>query len=155
LWSGVVVAAFAVAINRALPGSDWHSVDTTWVRILGVVLLVCSTAFTLWARFALGTMWSSAPTVKVQHQLRTTGPYGVTRHPIYTGLLGMVIGTVLLGRLGQWLLLVPAGFLFVEIRIHQEERLMLEAFPETYPQYRRVVPQLIPGLRRLHRAVNT
>jgi protein-S-isoprenylcysteine O-methyltransferase Ste14 len=52
--------------------------------------------FTLWARFSLGTMWSVAPKVKGDHQLRTHGPYAVTRHPIYTGLLGMMLGATLL-----------------------------------------------------------
>jgi protein-S-isoprenylcysteine O-methyltransferase Ste14 len=150
----VVVVALAWAILRVLPGSDWHllSVGTPWVRVLGLAFLICSTVFTLWARVALGTMWSSSPMVKAQHQLRTDGPYGVTRHPIYTGLLGMLLGTVLLVGFGHWLVMVPLGLVFIEIRIHMEERLMLATFPEAYPGYRRRVPQLVPGLRRLHRS---
>jgi protein-S-isoprenylcysteine O-methyltransferase Ste14 len=41
-------------------------------------------------------MWSAAPAVKEGHQLRTTGPYAVTRHPIYTGIPGMMLGSGLL-----------------------------------------------------------
>jgi protein-S-isoprenylcysteine O-methyltransferase Ste14 len=153
--TGLAGAALAVAILgvRVLPISDWHSptIGTPWVRVLGLAVLICSTAFALWARVALGTMWSPSPTVKVRHELRTDGPYGVTRHPIYTGLLGMVLGTVLLVGLGHWLVLLPAGLVLVEIRIHLEEGLMLATFPEAYPRYRLRVPQLVPGLRRLHR----
>jgi protein-S-isoprenylcysteine O-methyltransferase Ste14 len=154
LSTSFVVAAVAWAIVRVFPRSDWHSlaVGTPWVRVLGLAILICSTAFALWARVALGTMWSSSPTVKVQHQLRTNGPYGVTRHPIYTGLLGMMLGTVLLVGFGHWLVLLPVGLVLIEIRIHVEEGLMLATFPEAYPRYRRRVPQLIPGLRRLHRS---
>jgi protein-S-isoprenylcysteine O-methyltransferase Ste14 len=151
--TGFIGAALVWAILRVVPGSDWHSlaVGTPWVRVLGLAVLICSTAFALWARVALGAMWSSSPMVKVQHELRTQGPYGVTRHPIYTGLLGMLLGTVLLVGFGHWLVMVPVGLVFVEIRIHLEERLMLATFPEAYPRYRRRVPQLVPGLRRLHR----
>jgi protein-S-isoprenylcysteine O-methyltransferase Ste14 len=154
LSTGLVGAALAWAILSALPSSDWHSltVGTLWVRVLGLAILICSTAFTLWARVALGTMWSSSPTVKPQHQLRTDGPYGITRHPIYTGLLGMLLGTALLVGFGHWLVLVPVGVVLIEIRIHMEEGLMLEAFPEAYARYRRRVPQLVPGLRRSRRA---
>jgi protein-S-isoprenylcysteine O-methyltransferase Ste14 len=154
LSTGLVGAALAWAILRALPRSDWHSltVGTPWVRVLGLAVLVCSTAFALWARVALGTMWSSSPTVKRQHQLRTEGPYGITRHPIYTGLLGMLLGTALLVGFGHWVVLVPVGLVLIEIRIHMEEGLMLEAFPEAYARYRRRVPQLVPGLRRSRRA---
>jgi protein-S-isoprenylcysteine O-methyltransferase Ste14 len=154
LSTGFVVAAVAWAIVRVFPRSDWHSlaVGTPWVRVLGLAILISSTAFALWARVALGTMWSSSPTVKVQHQLRTDGPYGVTRHPIYTGLFGMMLGTVLLVGFGHWLVLLPVGLVFIELRIHIEEGLMLATFPEAYARYRRRVPQLVPGLRRLNQS---
>jgi protein-S-isoprenylcysteine O-methyltransferase Ste14 len=152
--SNLVGAALCVATFRIVPRSDWQSlsVGTAWIRVLGLAVLLCSTAFTLWARVVLGTMWSSLPTVKVQHQLRTDGPYGVTRHPIYTGLLGMVLGTVLLVGLGRWLVLVPVGLLLIEARIRVEEGLMVATFPEAYTRYRRQVPQLLPRVRRSHRS---
>jgi protein-S-isoprenylcysteine O-methyltransferase Ste14 len=148
----VVLAAWL--LFRFVPGQDWDSltVDTLWVRVPGLVLLACSTLFTLWARAALGTMWSGSPTVKTGHRLRTDGPYAVTRHPIYTGLLGMLLGTTLLVGLGHWLVIFPLAVLFAELRIRAEEQLMLATFPEAYPDYRRRVPQLVPGLRGLVRA---
>jgi len=60
--------------------------------VVGLAILAVSTAFTIWARPALRTMWSFDPVVKQAHLLRTRGPYAVTRHPIYTGLLGMLLG---------------------------------------------------------------
>jgi protein-S-isoprenylcysteine O-methyltransferase Ste14 len=146
-----VVAGLALGTNKVFSGLDSHGVanGTPWIQVLGLALLVCSTSFTLWARAALGTMWSSSPTVKVQHQLRTEGPYAVTRHPIYTGLLGMLLGSFLLGGVAPWLVALLAYFVFIVIRIQSEEKLMLEAFPEAYTRYRRAVPQLVPGLRRL------
>lgn len=53
---------------------------------IGIVLLVGATAFTLWARWVLGFMWSSQPSVREHHELRTDGPYAITRHPIYSGM---------------------------------------------------------------------
>jgi protein-S-isoprenylcysteine O-methyltransferase Ste14 len=153
-----VVAVLALvivvlAVVRAVPGSSWRAltVDTPWVRVLGLAVLVGSTAFALWARIALGTMWSLAPVVKDHHQLRTDGPYGITRHPIYTGILGMLLGTVLVAGLGGSLVILPVGLVVFEIKLRREERLLLATFPDDYPRYRRRVPQLVPGLRRLHR----
>ena len=151
---GIVIAVVLVSVViRAAPTPDWHAlaVHARWVHALGFAILLVSTAFTLWARLALGTMWSASPIVKETHELRTHGPYAVTRHPIYTGLVGMLLGTSLLAGLGQWALLFPAGVVVAEIKIHMEERLMAATFPDAYPRYRREVPQLIPGLRRIHR----
>ena len=80
-----------------------------WARLLGLALLLAATGLTLWARLVLGTMWSAAPAVKAEHQLRTTGPYAVTRHPIYTGLLGMMLGSGLLAG-GRWILGFPVSW---------------------------------------------
>ena len=38
-------------------------------------------------------------------------PYAITRHPIYTGILGMLLGSLLLAGAGRWLLLLPASSL--------------------------------------------
>jgi protein-S-isoprenylcysteine O-methyltransferase Ste14 len=139
----VVCAGLAVADRSHFDGL---AVGALWIRVLGLAVLAASTVFTLWARFSLGTMWSNAPQVKDDHQLRTHGPYAVTRHPIYTGLLGMLLGATLLSGIGQWIVLVPLGLIVFEVKIRMEEHLMLATFPDEYPPYRRQVPQLVPGL---------
>jgi protein-S-isoprenylcysteine O-methyltransferase Ste14 len=80
-------------------------------------------------------------------RLRTTGPYAVTRHPIYTGLLGMIVGSGLLAGLGVRLVVMAAAFIGIEMKIRMEERLLLATFPDESPTDRAGVPQLIPWLR--------
>ncbi len=151
----VVVVAICAAIV-SLGYGYFHALvfDAAWARYLGLAVLVASTVLSLWARFALGTMWSVAPEVGGDRRLRTSGPYGVTRHPIYSGLLGMLLGTALLVGGHELVALVAVGLVVFEVKIHQEERLMVATFPREYPDYRRRVPQLVPGLRwlRLRRA---
>jgi protein-S-isoprenylcysteine O-methyltransferase Ste14 len=146
---------FAVVLTVVLqtPQAEWRwiTVDVPWLRALGLVLLVLATAFTLWARVALGTMWSSDAVVKQGHALRTDGPYRVTRHPIYTGMLGMLVGTALLGGVGRWAVVLAVGVVFAAVKIRAEERLLGAEFPEDYPRYRERVPQLVPGLHGLGR----
>lgn len=153
-WFGTAVwpgALITIAVDLAVPRADWNSLalHVVWVRILGLAILVAGTAFAVWARVALGAMWSAAPAVKQEHKLRTTGPYGVTRHPIYTGMLTMLLGTGLLIGDARWLVAFPIYLVVLEIKIHIEERFMLAQFPDEYPRYRQRVPQLIPGLRLL------
>ena len=92
--SRVVVVGLFVVVPRA----DWLPLEihAPGLRILGLAIVLAATALTVWARLALGAMWSAAPTVKQEHKLRTGGPYAITRHPIYTGLLGMMLGSLLL-----------------------------------------------------------
>jgi protein-S-isoprenylcysteine O-methyltransferase Ste14 len=154
LWQvGSVLVALLV---YRLAWHDLHRVTehSAWIELPGFLLLVASTAFTVWARIRLGRMWSASPNeLQADHELRTDGPYAITRHPIYTGLLGMLLGTVLLNGLGGSLALLIVGGAFLAARIPIEERLMSKAFPDEYARYRRRVPRLVPGLhlvRRLH-----
>jgi protein-S-isoprenylcysteine O-methyltransferase Ste14 len=144
-----ITTAIVVAVSVAVPGSDWRPLTfyAPPVRFLGLVILLAATALTVWARLALGAMWTAAPTVKQEHELRTRGPYAVTRHPIYTGLLGMMLGSLLLAGAGRWIVAFPVYCVLLQFKIHTEERLMLAEFPGDYPRYRQRVPQLIPGLR--------
>jgi protein-S-isoprenylcysteine O-methyltransferase Ste14 len=144
-----VVCAGLAIVSRS--HFDGLAAGALWVGVLGLAVLVASTVFTLWARFSLGTSWSVTPKVQGDQQLRTHGPYAVTRHPIYTGILGMLLGATLLSGIGQWIVLFPVGLILFEVKIRMEEHLMLAAFPEDYPQYRRQVPQLVPGLVILRR----
>jgi protein-S-isoprenylcysteine O-methyltransferase Ste14 len=156
--TGVIpVVIISTVVGFAVPRADWHSLTfyAPWARFGGLAILLAATALTLWARFALGLMWSAEPAVKEGHQLRTSGPYGVTRHPIYTGLLGMLLGTMLLAGAGRWIVPFPVALILIEFKIRIEERFMTAEFPEEYPRYRRRVPQLLPGLRLVtgHRAM--
>ena len=93
------------------------------------MLLVASTIFTLWARFSLGTMWSLSPNaLRDHHQLRTDGPYPVTRHPIYTGLLGMLLGTTLLNGVGASISVRVVGIAAFAVRVSIEERLLGQSY---------------------------
>ena len=144
------LAATAICAVVVLLGYDYlHSIvfDVVWARYLGLAVLVVSSAFSVWARLVLGSMWSVGPEVGGDRRLRTSGPYGVTRHPIYSGLLGMLIGTALLAGGHELIALVVVGAVLFEVKIHQEERLMVATFPYEYPGYRRRVPQLVPRLR--------
>jgi protein-S-isoprenylcysteine O-methyltransferase Ste14 len=124
-----------------------------WIELPGLLLLMASSAFTIWARIRLGRMWSASPdALRADHKLRTDGPYAITRHPIYTGLLGMLLGTALLNGLGVSLGFLLIGAAFLGARIPIEERLMSTAFPDEYARYRERVPLLVPGLHLLRRS---
>ncbi len=83
-------------------------------------------------------------TFKQDHELIKTGPYQFVRHPIYTGVLTMCLGSVAFdGRLQAWLGFALM-FLAFWIKLRQEEALMLQHFPNDYPAYKNQVKALIP-----------
>jgi protein-S-isoprenylcysteine O-methyltransferase Ste14 len=93
-----------------------------------------------------------ANVLRTGHQLRTDGPYSITRHPIYTGLFGMLLGTVLLNGIGASLAFLIIGAAVLATRIPIEERLMSKTFPDEYARYRKRVPMFVPGVQLLRRS---
>lgn len=134
--------------DRVLPRNLWAAITfpSSWLWNAGVVILVLSTLFVLWARWVLGQLWSGSAVVKQDHRLRTEGPYRITRHPIYTGFLGMALGTTLMNGFGFMLPAILVMLLFFEFKIRSEEALLTKTFGEQYVEYKRRVPQLVPGL---------
>jgi protein-S-isoprenylcysteine O-methyltransferase Ste14 len=118
-----------------------------WLEVLAVSLTVAGIGFAIWARFYIGENWSSAVSIKVDHQLIRTGPYAWVRHPIYSGLLLAMIGTALARREPRGLLaviLVAVGF---SIKSRMEEGFMRKTFGEDYEVYSRSTGALIPRMR--------
>ncbi len=112
--------------------------------LLAIVVLL-GISFTWWARIHLGRFWSNAITRKEDHSIIESGPYGLVRHPIYTGLILAILATgaavataaSLLGALliafGQWQ------------KARMEERfLSAELGAEAYQSYSRRVPMIVP-----------
>jgi protein-S-isoprenylcysteine O-methyltransferase Ste14 len=66
-----------------------------WSFWIGAAVTLVGLLFAIWARQHLGSNWSQAVTVKQGHELITTGPYTLVRHPIYTGILTGFLGTAI------------------------------------------------------------
>lgn len=93
----------------------------------------------------LGTNWSITLELREQHGLVTTGAYRRVRHPMYLGLLIYSVGLALvLPNLvaGPASLVVMA--LLVAFRLGPEERMMEEAFGESYREYAARTRRLVP-----------
>lgn len=117
---------------------------TTSIMIIGVVLTIFGLFIALWARVILGTNWSGSVTFKEEHELIEKGPYAYVRHPLYTGLLMMFLGTAVeAGTLGG-LIGFPVFFIGCWIKLKQEESLMTRHFGQEYTRYTTKVKALIP-----------
>jgi protein-S-isoprenylcysteine O-methyltransferase Ste14 len=134
--------AGAHLLNVSTDTQLWHT--STALGVLTDLIVLAGLAFTVWARITLGRNWSSEVTFKEGHELVQSGPYALARHPIYTGLLLMGLGTAVnYGRLIGFLVLVTVcGALLWKVR--QEERIMSRHFPSAYADYRTRVHAIIP-----------
>jgi protein-S-isoprenylcysteine O-methyltransferase Ste14 len=114
------------------------------LTVAGALLVVCGAMLNVWGKLRLGRWFSATFGVKVGHELVTDGPYAITRHPIYSGLLLMLFGSAL--AWDSLLTLLLALLLSMTLFFHTvyEELLFERHFGDAYRDYRRRVPRLLP-----------
>ncbi|WP_375165915.1 protein-S-isoprenylcysteine O-methyltransferase [Chelativorans sp.] len=118
-----------------------------WSIAAGALLF----ALALWvfriSHKALGRNWSITLEIRDQHNLISTGPYALVRHPMYTSFLLMAVGQFLL--LSNWIVglvgLLGFATLFF-LRVDKEEHMMLESFGPQYRDYMERTKRIIPYL---------
>jgi protein-S-isoprenylcysteine O-methyltransferase Ste14 len=139
---------FTPGIARVLGEKPVWQFDNLGVYILAAVTLA-GISFTWWARIHLGRFWSNAITHKEGHRVIDAGPYGLVRHPIYTGLItGMLATGVAVGTVSAML-----GAVLISLGMWQKARmeegfLTTELGADAYGSYCRRVPMLFPFLRQ-------
>jgi protein-S-isoprenylcysteine O-methyltransferase Ste14 len=137
----VIFIALALRYGDRFPAVSFGG-HREGVALAGAALCVLGLLFGSWARFTMGSSWGMPMTVGEQTQLVTAGPYGFVRHPIYTGVAAMLVGTAFVfppAVLGA-VILLP----YFVVSSFREERDMRRLFPDVYPAYMQRTKRLVP-----------
>jgi protein-S-isoprenylcysteine O-methyltransferase Ste14 len=114
------------------------------VTVAGLAIEVAGILFAFWARRHLGRNWSGEVRIATGHELVRSGPYQWLRHPIYTGILGMYGGAMLV--LGQMHALIAFVIITVAYwrKLRLEEKILSANFGAAWDGYRGDTWALVP-----------
>ncbi|KAI0754824.1 hypothetical protein C8Q80DRAFT_1266380 [Daedaleopsis nitida] len=159
--------------DRVLPMLAWRpatsalGVRMTSVFLLGTLLCTLGGIVRILCYRALGRHFTFELSLRRDHKLVTDGPYAVVRHPSYTALIMVTVGTLLcLTSSGSWLaesgimntliggLLVVAWAaevawipIVMVLRVDTEDEILRTEFKDEWLAWSRRTPyKLIPGL---------
>ena len=149
------VTAGSIALRLMMLGAAYLSVRygesirpfggfTNGFALAGALLCVTGLAFATWARVSLGRSWGMPMAQHDNPELVTSGPYALVRHPIYTALAAMLIGTSLVFPVAA----IPcaATIVYMVFAAHREELDMEQRFPGAYSEYARRSRFIVPFL---------
>jgi protein-S-isoprenylcysteine O-methyltransferase Ste14 len=138
-----VVAAMALDLLLArlrplpLPGS--RAVH----KAAGAGLLIAGVGFNGWALAERRRRSAGRFELERPEDLVVTGPYAVTRHPMYVGWWLIQLGAGALAGSSWVLVLLPAQLLVEHRFIVAEESALTELFPKSYAAYAERVPRYL------------
>ena len=133
-----VLGTFATVGFLYLPAANLSLLTT----FIATFLIVSGMALAIYTLLRLGRSFSIVPEAR---QLVTSGPYAVVRHPLYAFEEIAIIGTAMQFVQPWSLLLLIAHFALQLARMHYEERVLAQAFPE-YAAYAARTSRLIPDV---------
>lgn len=127
-----IVAALLLPIPNNTAGE--------FIRILGIIMYVTGMIAALWARFTMNKVWGiPGEHAAQQNELITTGPFALSRNPIYFGFVLIYFGFAF--AIGSWLFFLRIPLLLYFYRsAKKEEKLLEKRFGEKYLKYKASVP---------------
>ena len=141
---GVALAGIG-GVQLSLRPGDLRSVVAA---ALVALLLLGATALFRWSSTTMGRNWSLVARTRTGHELVTTGPFALVRHPIYVSMLFFLIAlAVATGHYLQLLWAIPVFAIGTRIRIIEEEKLLRVAFGRAFDAYARRTGAFFPKLR--------
>jgi protein-S-isoprenylcysteine O-methyltransferase Ste14 len=140
----VVLALRVALIGHVFPNEGLFVFNSSMLMgLIGFVCTVFGIGLAILARAYLGRNRHTPMSNGDNPELITTGPYALVRHPLYGGLFLAILGSAI-GQSSLWLLpLIVYGPFFIR-GAQQEERLLIERYPERYPAYMKRTKMLLP-----------
>jgi protein-S-isoprenylcysteine O-methyltransferase Ste14 len=120
----------------------------TWQTALSILLLAFAALLSWTSTRALGRHLRFEAALSPDHELVRSGPYRLLRHPIYTSMFCLLLGTGFM--IASPFLFVPAVLIFLigtEIRVYVEDRLLASRFGDQFRDYQQSVSAYVPFVR--------
>ena len=140
---GILPSAYIATDVPRFAAYTFHPIQA-WLGLLAAIAALVMFHLT---HQSLGRNWSISLDVREGHQLVTDGIYRRVRHPMYSAFWLWAIAQALL--LPNWVAgfsgLVGFGILFFG-RVAREERMMLEAFGDSYRAYVARTGRVFPSI---------
>lgn len=144
----LLVYQFSLPATVILSLPPFVSIIAILVFVLGLVVLVIAFATFNKAEFVglEQLRQTAAPKQQANQvtQLTKTGMYAYVRHPLYFGLVLLLLGAILYVPTYPTLVFVATSFIYLPIGVYLEEQKLIAEFGDTYRQYQKEVKRFIP-----------
>jgi protein-S-isoprenylcysteine O-methyltransferase Ste14 len=114
------------------------------LNLLALVLAGAGVALAIWARWHLGRNWSAVVSIREEHDLIRSGPYRAVRHPIYTGLLLAMMGTVLIVGELRALMALAIALASLYLKARKEDAWLASEFGESFEGHAKSTGMFLP-----------
>ncbi len=143
----MTILPFGWFVAFMLTGIPWAFFGNAALYIVGLVVIGSGQLLRWWSIVTLGRFFTVNVAVRSEHRLIDSGPYQYVRHPAYTAILLVNLGTALcLGNAISLLALMVPLLATLVNRMRIEEEVLTAGLGQTYRDYIARRKRLIPGI---------
>lgn len=133
----IVIHAFFPEVYRFLLPIFW--LEHPVYQLAGVVLLILSFLWTVAAQIQMGNSWRIGIDQETKPELVSSGLFGISRNPIFLGMIVTLLGLLLALPNALTLLAFGLGYALIQIQVRLEEEFLASTRGEEYNAYMRRV----------------
>jgi protein-S-isoprenylcysteine O-methyltransferase Ste14 len=144
-----IIAMFIYVLAYAF-FPTWHdnslpiiSLNKLTVKYIGLGLLTVALAWTIIAQWHMKNSWRIGIDTETKTELVTTGLFGLSRNPIFFGMILSLLGLFLTTPNAFTGLFLVLGYILIQIQIRLEEEFLTKEHGHNYEAYKQKVRRLI------------
>ena len=129
---------------------SWHSIflvipslDNEINKYIGLLVLAVSLVWTIIAQGHMKNSWRIGIDTETKTELVTTGLFGLSRNPIFFGMILSLVGLFLVTPNALTLVFLILGYVLIQIQIRLEEEFLTKEHGQNYIAYKHKVRRLI------------
>lgn len=144
----LIATALIVFVFSFLEGYyEWLS-PITWMissplTVSGIALLILALIWVLVAQIQMGDSWRIGIDEQTQSPLVQHGLFGVSRNPIFLGMILMLVGLLFTLPTAATLTVALLGIVLIHIQVRLEEPFLHDKYGEIYVKYSKRVRRWI------------
>jgi len=143
IGTALIVLAFSFfeSLYVLLTPIPW--LNSSWLAIAGLALLASALVWVLVAQIQMGNSWRIGIDEKTTSPLVQHGLFGVSRNPIFLGMIIMLVGLLLTVPTAATLVITTLGIVLIHIQVRLEEIFLREKYGDAYLNYQKRVRRWI------------
>ncbi len=137
--TALIILAFSLSesLYNLLMPIPW--LDSSLLIGVGLALLASALIWVLVAQIQMGDSWRIGIDEKTNSPLVQHGLFGVSRNPIFLGMLVMLVGLLFAIPTAATLIVTLLGFALIHIQVRLEEPFLVDKYGEVYRVYQKRV----------------
>jgi len=139
----VLFAPALIALLFSTPVVSDNSMQGLALYMVGWLFFMLYIMFRIWATLYVGGRKDS--------ELQTTGPYSITRNPLYFGTFCLALAMACFLKSFSLIVIIFIGFvIYSRLVIKAEEGVLGDIFGEDFKKYCATTPRFFPSLKQYH-----